>query len=270
MDFDPDRPAAEPRAAATVILLRPTDSGAAEVFLLRRHRGASFMAQAFVFPGGLREGEETPAATAARELFEEAGVLLSSADTSAAQRAEWRARQAAGEALDALLGEAEAALDPAALVPFAHWITPSVEKRRYSARFFVASLPIGQVPSFDAKETVDELWITPRAALERAAELRLPPPQIRCLEEIAAAAERGPAAVLTLAQTRAPYQEPPIVPRYAPAPELESGFMLLLPWDPAYVTLGQGAGQAFPAGHPLGGGPSRFTLEGHAWRAFDA
>src|SRR5579872_3815463 len=77
VDFDASRPPSVPRDAATVILLRARASdGAAEVFLLRRHRQASFMAQAFVFPGGARDGAEDLRVTAARELFEEAGVLL--------------------------------------------------------------------------------------------------------------------------------------------------------------------------------------------------
>ena len=49
MDFDPNREPATPRHAATAILLRDGARGA-EVFLLRRHRGASFMARSFVFP----------------------------------------------------------------------------------------------------------------------------------------------------------------------------------------------------------------------------
>jgi 8-oxo-dGTP pyrophosphatase MutT (NUDIX family) len=270
VDFDPTREPATPREAATVILLRATASGQAEVFLLRRHRGASFMAQSFVFPGGIRDDDEDLRRTAARELFEEAGVLLADRALSADQLQSWRARQAAGEVLEELLAERQAALSLREIVPFAHWITPSAEKRRYSALFFVGLLPEGQTPSFDDKETVDELWITPRAALARGAELLLPPPQIRCLDEIAAVAEEGPEAVVALARAREGHLSPPIVPRYAEAPKLPEGFMLLLPWDPDYERLGLGGGQAFPSGHPLGGGPSRFSREGLAWRQFEA
>ena len=63
------------REAASVILLRATPNGF-EVFLLRRHKKASFMASAFVFPGGATEPGEDALTAAARELFEEAGVLL--------------------------------------------------------------------------------------------------------------------------------------------------------------------------------------------------
>ncbi len=47
-----------------------------EVFLVRRRKGASFMASAFVFPGGGADPDEDARTAAARELFEEAGVLL--------------------------------------------------------------------------------------------------------------------------------------------------------------------------------------------------
>jgi 8-oxo-dGTP pyrophosphatase MutT (NUDIX family) len=56
------------REAASVILLRRAEPGF-EVFLLRRHRGAAFMASSYVFPGGVAEAGEDARATAARELF---------------------------------------------------------------------------------------------------------------------------------------------------------------------------------------------------------
>jgi 8-oxo-dGTP pyrophosphatase MutT (NUDIX family) len=216
-----------PRDAATVILLRAADEGT-EVFLLRRHRGASFMAQAFVFPGGGRDGDEPLERTATRELLEEANVRL----------------------------------DPAALVLFSHWITPSAEKKRFSARFFVAELPAGETPRFDGQETVEQLWISPARALERSGELFLPPPQLRTFHDVAPVARGGPRAVLELARSRVAHVRP-IVPRFAP---LEGGFALLAPWDPGYLTLGQGEGEAFPEDHPFAGGPSRFVPDGGGWR----
>jgi 8-oxo-dGTP pyrophosphatase MutT (NUDIX family) len=220
------------------------------------------MAQAFVFPGGGREGQEDLRSTAARELFEEAGVLLADREVPAASLAELRRRQAAGEPLDALLAEAGLRLELERLVPFSHWITPSAEKKRFSARFFAVELPRGQTPSFDNKETVDELWITPRDALARAHELILPPPQLRTLWELALPATRGPAAVLELARARGP--RPPIVPRFVLLPDVPSGFALLAPWDADYESLGQGEGEPWP--RELAEGPSRFVLEGMYWK----
>ena len=41
--------------AATVILVRPAKAGGWEIFLARRHQKQSFMAGAYVFPGGQLE-----------------------------------------------------------------------------------------------------------------------------------------------------------------------------------------------------------------------
>ena len=54
----------------------------------------------------------------------------------------------------------------------------------------------------------------------------------------------------------------PIVPRLAPG----GAVTLLLPWDPDYSVHGIGEGEPLAKDHPLGGGPSRFVLEGNVWR----
>lgn len=105
----PQSPAGEkPKQAATVILVRPSDDNELEILLACRHSGQSFMAGAFVFPGGQLEQadysedilphllvsadfhpqallqDDTLAphearsffVAAIRETFEEAGILL--------------------------------------------------------------------------------------------------------------------------------------------------------------------------------------------------
>lgn len=273
MAFDPNREPVAPRPAASVILVRArAGTGEAEVFLLRRHRRASFMSSAFVFPGGAVDpGEEhEPRRTAARELFEEAGVLLGRQPVSADDLAAMRAAVHAGEPFDEVLAArgVELALDRVHY--FAHWITPSAEAKRFSARFFVAELPPGQTPSFDNRETVDEAWVTPDEALARAGELRLPPPQVRTFYELRDAAPGGPAAVLALAAERARHPHP-ILPRFAAMPDAPHGFCLLLPWDPDYASAGTGEALEMSADHPLAVGPSRFVLDRDgAWRHVDA
>jgi hypothetical protein len=152
----------------------------------------------------------------------------------------------------------------AALVPWSHWITPSLETpRRYSARFFVAELPAGAEPRFDATETVDQAWVTPRGALSRAGELQLPPPQVRTFWELAELATVDD----VLAAGRARGDEPhPILPRLAPgAPPA-----LLLPWDPEYVTRGTGDASPLTYRPSWARGPSRFVMEGKTWLHVDA
>ena len=146
--------------------------------MLRRRKGASFMASAYVFPGGGAEANEDARTCAARELFEEAGVLLAK-DTAGENEtlAEGQMMSVSGLRKQVLGGmDATAVLAASGLgwwtdvlVPWSHWITPSIEPKRFSARFFVCELPSGQDPSFDAIETVDQAWVSPDEAVARAA-----------------------------------------------------------------------------------------------------
>ena len=207
-----------------MIVLRRAGAGF-EVFFVRRHRGASFMASSYVFPGGGAEPGEDTRTTAARELQEEAAV----------------------------------AIEPEALVPWSHWITPSIEPKRFSAHFFVAELPAGQEPHFDQTETVDQVWLTPHDAIERGAELQLPPPQLRTCWEL------GQHATIeeVLAAGRARAAEPhPIMPRLAVAERP----CLLLPWDAEYTTSGTGDATPMLDRPSWARGPSRFVMEDRRWK----
>jgi 8-oxo-dGTP pyrophosphatase MutT (NUDIX family) len=220
---------AQPRPAATVVLLRPGASGP-EVLMVRRHRGSSFMADAYVFPGGRvetsdGEGEAAFAVAAARELAEEAAITV----------------------------------DAATLVPFARWVTPSAEGKRFDARFFVAPAPLDQVAKHDSVETVDSLWATPAEVLARyeAGTLKLPPPTIRNLEDLAVHATVD--AALAWARGR---KVAPILPKLVP---LGDTLAIVLPWDPEYPAL-PGEGMVIEPTHPVARPPSRFVLsEGRWW-----
>jgi glyoxylase-like metal-dependent hydrolase (beta-lactamase superfamily II)/8-oxo-dGTP pyrophosphatase MutT (NUDIX family) len=191
---------AEPRPAATIILLRDADAGP-EVFMLRRTQGAAFLPGAYVFPGGaIDPADRDPRAlarvrglddagasaklglgsgglaywiAAARECFEEAGILLAT-DPAGRQgfRNEdleaWRTALAAGRTSFTELLESEDLFVPASeIVYFSHWITAAGRPRRFNTRFFVARAPEGQDGAHDATETVHSFWLGPRDALER-------------------------------------------------------------------------------------------------------
>jgi len=115
----------------------------------------------------------------ARELFEEAGVLLvrnaagqllsvDASDTSLQERLESTrlALQARELSISGVLREHgwRPALD--LLVPFSHWITPRAVSARFDTRFFVAELPAGQSALHDTIETSEGIWLTPARALE--------------------------------------------------------------------------------------------------------
>jgi 8-oxo-dGTP pyrophosphatase MutT (NUDIX family) len=255
-------------AASVIVLRRLAGEPGFEVLLLRRKRGASFMGSACVFPGGACEAGEDARTAAARELFEEAGILLAKDsgerdhDTlESPSLATLRARVLGGADATATLAAAGLEWSTDVLVPWAHWITPSIEPKRFSARFFVCELPSGQEPSFDDIETVEQVWVRPADGAARAGELNLPPPQIRTLWELAQLASIG--AVLAEGHARA--DEPhPIMPRLR-AMDPGDGPCLLLPWDPEYVE--RGTGDATPLAYTprWAHGPSRFVREASAW-----
>ena len=178
-----------PRPAASLILLRDSAAGP-EALMLQRTPSAVFLGGAHVFPGGsLDEADADPRVlrrlldldakdppapyrvAAVRECFEEAGILLAWDENRkqiTAQRADSLMRYRHRPLIELL--EAENLFIPAsALAYYGHWITAPGRARRFDTRFFVAVAPEGQAGSHDAGETVHDIWISPREALERGA-----------------------------------------------------------------------------------------------------
>ncbi|MBP46650.1 MAG: hypothetical protein CMH53_01775 [Myxococcales bacterium] len=221
--------------ASTVVVLRdcPEALGQPEVFLVRRHGASGFMAGATVFPGGkvdpadyrvtsagqsaeqcalsLQMSDHQAARAyyiaAIRELHEEAEIVL--ARTSKGTFADPKTLSELHREMRALRQghriEADAVhalwqrhgLQPAldCLHPFAWWVTPSVEPKRFDTRFFVATLPAGQQGHIDGFETTAQHWLSAESALqehERGGDLYLPPPTLHTLQRIASL--RGPSA----------------------------------------------------------------------------
>jgi 8-oxo-dGTP pyrophosphatase MutT (NUDIX family) len=264
------------REASSVILLRRSKPSGFEVFLLRRRKGASFMASAFVFPGGGAEASEDARTCAARELFEEAGVLLANdtggenetlADGAIMSIAGLRKKVLGGMDATAVIAAAGMGWWTDVLQPWSHWITPSIEPKRFSARFFVCELPSGQDPSFDDIETVEQVWVTPQDAIARAGELALPPPQIRTMWELA----EHPTIERVLAASKLRAEEPhPILPRLRTMAPGDTGPTLLMPWDPEYVDGGTGDSAPLTYTPAWARGPSRFVLEDRTWKHVSA
>ena len=171
-----------PRDAASVILLRSSPAAPLEVLMLRRHDHSDVLGGAYVFPGGKVDPNDAvgklPQAKKMTERLGEPG--LSELDAAALYRA------AARETLE----EAAIELSLDHLFPWSRWITPrkpSMMSKRFDTRFFIAVLPDDQAVQHDDHETVETLWIEPRAALERywAHGMRLAPPQIMSLSHLA-------------------------------------------------------------------------------------
>jgi 8-oxo-dGTP pyrophosphatase MutT (NUDIX family) len=245
-------------------VLRDTVAGP-EVFLVRRHHAVAFMAGAHVFPGGrVDDGDHSADASwcdgvaeassklpgvaadaalafhvaTARELFEEAGVLLardpSGRHVSMADPADHnrfkvhRVELNAGRRTLREIVETERlrlALDQ--LVHYAHWVTPPIDIRRFDTRFFVTRVPQHQTPVHDDGEATDSMWIRPTEAIAAAGrgDIVLPPPTRASLREL----DRFPSveAALRWAQTRNIYRREPRV-----TTDADGTRRMVLPGDP--------------------------------------
>ncbi len=157
---------------------------------------------------------------AVRETFEESGVLLAGPGEPGASPAEPGARpaesgagpaepgtgqplaDAGGEGWEAdrrallagslslaeLLRRRGLVLRSDLLRPWARWITPVTEERRYDTRFFAAALPDGQHARDVGGEADETAWMEPGAALAAAShgEIALMPPTAVTLGELRA------------------------------------------------------------------------------------
>ncbi|HWG02165.1 MAG TPA: NUDIX hydrolase [Trebonia sp.] len=215
---------APPRDAATVVVARAVGRGA-EILMLKRPGSMVFAAGAYVFPGGsvdaadadpgIRWRGPAPAqfgarlgaapelaralvVAAVRETFEESGVLLAGSPDGgpaggpvAVAGPGWERDRAAlnsGElSFPALLARRDLAVLADRLVPWARWITPEAEPKRFDARFFAALMPPGQAIAAHEAEADNLAWIAPEAALAsaRAGEIMLLPPTAVILGEFA-------------------------------------------------------------------------------------
>jgi 8-oxo-dGTP pyrophosphatase MutT (NUDIX family) len=283
LDLKLDREGVPPKDAATIVLVREASAGL-EVFCVERNKKSRFLGGAIVFPGGkldpsdADEGwlelataprapqdsrepfadDETKlralAIAACRETLEEAAILpiasgrLADEELFALQK---RFAEDPG-ALRALLAERSLRLDLGALHPFARWITPAAESRRFDARFFLAIAPEGQSGAHDEHETTASYWASPAEMLARFAndEIQLAPPTHRILTLLS---ERETAAgAIALARESC---LDPICPRLVPGGDT---LAIVLPGDPEH--------EVKEARVP---GPSRYVLRGERWRAED-
>ena len=199
---------------------------------------------------------------AVRELFEEAGVLLArdsrgllAIDDANQERLAVRRRDLLEHRLTlAELAQQEGvrlALD--ALVPFAHWITPDIETRRFDTYFFFAAAPPQQHATHDQRESTHGAWIGPREAIARctAGEMALPPPTWTTLRALSAFGSIADAQAWAEAQ-HAPRVQPNVVDRG------DGTRLIALPGDPLC-----------PAVAGFEAREKRFLLERGRWRPVD-
>jgi ribonuclease/clavin/mitogillin len=186
-----------PKDAAAVILLRPdTDPNNAEVFLVKRSTRLAFLGGFQAFPGGQLETNDAEArvencadretsamiSCAARELFEEVGVLLArgSQTLTSGQRASlFDDLESKRMTWSELLRHYGLHLDDRDFTFVGRWVTPPFAPRRFDTWFFLASSPAKQQPRVtEDSELESGEWIfagDAYAKWERSEVIAVPP-----------------------------------------------------------------------------------------------
>lgn len=175
----------DPKDAAAIILLRQdTDPANPEVFWIKRSDKLAFLGGFHAFPGGQIDAEDaevdvrnapnpqtaTMISGAARELFEELGVLVvqggetltkgqraSLLDDLESRRMSW----------PALLKHYELYLDANDFTYAGRWVTPPFNARRFDTWFFLVNCPPKQEPNVIEGELASGEWITAQDAYDR-------------------------------------------------------------------------------------------------------
>jgi 8-oxo-dGTP pyrophosphatase MutT (NUDIX family) len=166
----------EPREAATVLLLRDSPAGI-QTWLLRRVPKMAFAPGMSVFPGGGVDPVDSAGAHSATEAAVARQMGIS------AEHAGTLLRTAAREIAE----ETDVWLPLETMHPWARWITPEVEPRRYDTFFFVAVVPAGGAAAAVTGEASHADWIPVSQALAEYHQGSRPmlPPTVLNLMEIA-------------------------------------------------------------------------------------
>ncbi|MDC3086659.1 NUDIX hydrolase [Pelagibacteraceae bacterium] len=207
--------------AATVLLVRDHNSKI-EVFMIKRAIKTNF-GGAWVFPGGkvdssddikninkyspllndqeasrrlgIKSGGLIYWIACIRECFEESGILLADNEqkkinlgslTSSELKIinQYKKKLLEGkDVFSELIDKFDLTLSTNEIAYISHWITPRIEKRRYSTRFFIARCP-NQLASHDGLEGVESRWLEPKVALDlyKSGEFPMIMPTIKNLE----------------------------------------------------------------------------------------
>ncbi len=205
------------RPASTVIVMRAGNPF--EILMVRRADKVAFMAGSYVFPGGrVDEGDQPPAdVPLAAPTFP---------DLTAREEAAFRMA-----AVRELQEEANVYITVDDLHPYAHWVTPEIETRRFDTRFFLARMPDGQQAKHDDSETTALEWLSPNEAIAKfeRRELLLPPPTWTSIRQLAKRSSIDD--VMAWARSRKIVR---VMPGFI---KNEKEFVLTLPGDPLFPAI---------------------------------
>lgn len=192
------------RKAVSILLTRDPDS--TEVFLVERSPSLRFFGGYYAFPGGKLDDEGTAIEVrnaeamdhesrrcllaAAREIFEETGVLLSRGHSAISEeRLRVYREQLLGCETNfaAMLKHENHHIDAADFHPLGTIITPEFSPLRYETRFYWAKIPEGSNPQIVKGELIAGDFMLAEEALAkwRRGEILIAPPVVMMLRELA-------------------------------------------------------------------------------------
>lgn len=192
--------AATPKDAAAIILLDQTKT---KVLWAQRNPKIAFLGGFHAFPGGKTDAGDAAIAVrncadrdlakfiacAAREVFEEVGVLLvrNGEKLTKGQRASLHDDLISGRSsFSEILDDWGLWIDAEDFHYTGYWTTPRFSPVRFKTRFFIAVCPAKQTPYQAITEMQDIEFIAPRAALARweYSEVLISPPVLISLQAL--------------------------------------------------------------------------------------
>jgi 8-oxo-dGTP pyrophosphatase MutT (NUDIX family) len=227
-----------PRSSATLLLARDDPF---EVLMVRRSARGTF-ASALVFPGGALDPDDGSADWAPMVEDFEAFAPAERAARIAAIRETWEETSilvgvVAAPAVGILSGlsfrdfvqRSGLRLRLDSITPFAHWVTPESEPRRFDTRFFLAAAPAGQLAVADGGETVGIEWVQPGPAALAARRREQPIifPTLMNLERLAEST--GVATAVEAAGARPRYTVRPVF-----EPQPDGSTVIVIPAEAGY------------------------------------
>jgi len=194
-------------AASTILICR---DGGLRLLWVRRSEANPFLGGFHSFPGGRWAHEDGPlgedpdealrtmARCAAREAFEETGLLVGFSGSPPPLEEQRRHRRDVLDGKTAFWETVERGwklhFDPARYVPCGRWITPHFSRARFNTNFFLIELPEPYAPDVWPGELESGAWVDPVVALRMWDEDRivLAMPTLHVIEQLAAGAHGLP------------------------------------------------------------------------------
>ncbi|MGZ3459897.1 MAG: MBL fold metallo-hydrolase, partial [Archangium sp.] len=179
----PPPPVAATRFASVVVPYRRTPEGVVEVFWVKREKALAFAGGFYAFPGGKVDkadaavpmhgasGQEAALrVAAARELFEEAGVLVAEGAERLTPEEVRELRRALLEkrlTWTELLQRHGLALRAEDFPAAGRWVTPEFAPVRFDTFFYLVEAPAHARAEWWPGELSEAAWVTPAEALAR-------------------------------------------------------------------------------------------------------